>query len=256
MAQARRGRGAVTAGKKSDKAGRGAIPAPLFCFQLTLEYDGTGFDGWQAQPGRRTVQAVLEAALRRLFKARVTTVAAGRTDAGVHALAQAVTFRAPRAFPGDLAAALNHLLPEDMAVLSAKAVPPGTHARRDAAWKTYRYTLLNRAARPALDRSRVHWVARPLDAAAMARAARGLIGKRDFAAFGAPPFPGGSVCALRDCRVVRAGDLVRIDVTGDRFLKHMVRRLAGRLVQAGWGARDPKPLTLPARGLALVKVIY
>lgn len=239
--------------KTSDKAGRGEIPAPLF-FRLILEYDGAGFSGWQVQPGRRTVQGALEKALRILFKQRVTTVAAGRTDAGVHAEGQMVTFPAPAPFRGDLRAALNAVMPTDAAVLSA--VPaPGAHARRDALEKTYRYTLLNRPAHGALHRAQAHWVARPLDVATMARTAKALEGRRDFAAFGDPPAEGaGTRCHLRRFTVRPEGDLIHIEMTADRFLKHMARRLAGRLLQAGLKMESVKPLTLPPQGLTLVSV--
>jgi tRNA pseudouridine38-40 synthase len=200
------------------------------------------------------VQGALEKALRVLFKRRVATVAAGRTDAGVHAEGQVATFPAPAPFRGDLRAALNAVLPPDAAVLSAEEAP-GAHARRDALAKTYRYTLLNRSARGALHRARVHWVARPLDVSAMAREARRWEGRRDFAAFGDPPAPGaGTLCRLSRLSVRREGDLIHVEMTADRFLKHMARRLAGRLVQAGLRAESVKPLTLPPQGLTLVSV--
>jgi tRNA pseudouridine38-40 synthase len=242
--------------KKSAGAGREAIPAPFF-YGLVLEYDGTAFDGWQVQKGRRTVQGLLEGALRLLFKARVPTNAAGRTDAGVHAAGQAVTFPAPRRFEGDLRAALNAHLPEDVVVLAATEAPVGAHARNDAAAKTYRYTLLNRPVRPALDRTRLHWVARPLDVKAMKREAKRWVGRIDFAAFAGPASKGlPTICRVTALKVKRRKhDRVTIDITADRFLHHMVRRLAGRIVQAGWGERDPKPLTLPARGLSLLSVV-
>ena len=223
---------------------------------LTVEYDGARFDGWQVQPGRRTVQGELEKALKVLFKTRVAVVAAGRTDAGVHATGQAATFLAPRGFPGDLAAALNRLLPEDVSLLSAVRCRKDVHARRDAVRKTYRYTILNRVARPALDRTRVHWVARPLNAAAMGRETRRWTGKRDFARFGTPPFPNGSVCNVSAFRVSRKGDRLYIEITANRFLKRMARRLAGHLAQIGWGRKTPIPLALPARGLTLLEVVY
>jgi tRNA pseudouridine38-40 synthase len=185
----------------------------------------------------------------------VTTVAAGRTDAGVHAAGQVVTFRAPHPFAGDLTAALNAQLPEDMAVLSAVPSRDG-HARRDAGWKTYRYTVFNRSVRPVLGRAAVHWIARPLDVPAMARSAQSFQGKKDFAFFAGRASRGlPTLCRLKSLSVTRDGERIYMDITADRFLHHMVRRLAGHLVQIGWGEKDPKPLTLPAQGLTLMKVI-
>lgn len=249
----------MTGSKVSKKEGRGDIPAPpLFsaAYALRLEYDGTAFAGWQAQPPRRTVQGVLEDALRKIFGTRVTTVGAGRTDTGVHAAEQAVTFRAPRSFPGDLAAALNRLLPEDAAVLSCSAVSPEAHARRDALLKIYRYAILNRPVRPVLDRSRFHWISRPLAVAGMKKEAKKWVGRRDFVDFAGPASRGlPMACHVRAIRIARDGDRLFIDITADRFLHNMVRRLAGRLVQAGWGVKNPKPLTLPPEGLTLLKVV-
>jgi tRNA pseudouridine38-40 synthase len=224
-------------------------------YRLLLEYDGTDFAGWQIQPGRRTVQAELEGALKRLFGRRLPTVAASRTDAGVHAAGQPVTFRAPRAFRGDLAAALNFHLPEDAVVLSAREAA-GAHARRDAVSKTYEYRLVNRPVRPALRRRDAAWISSPLDLRTMRRAAAKLRARRDFREFGGRSARGRSpFCRLAGLSVLRRGDEVRIRITADRFLHNMARRIAGHLIDAGLGKPSPRATrTAEARGLCLLEV--
>lgn len=224
-------------------------------YRLLLEYDGADFAGWQIQPGRRTVQSELEGAIRRLFGKRLPTVAASRTDAGVHAAGQIVTFTAPRAFRGDLAAALNFHLPEDAVVLAASPAA-GAHARRDALSKTYEYRIVNRPVRPARLRRDAAWIAAPLDLPAMRRAAGRLRRRRDFRAYGGRSARGRSpFCRLSELSVKRLGEEVRVRISGDRFLHHMARRLVGHLLQAGLGKAEATAThTAEARGLSLLKV--
>jgi tRNA pseudouridine38-40 synthase len=210
-------------------------------YRLRLEYDGTDFAGWQVQPGRRTVQGELETALRRLFRRRIKTVGASRTDAGVHAAGQTASFRVPGVFRGNLASGLNGALPKDMAVNEAETAPDGFHARRDATGKTYEYRFVNRAARPALHGRQCGWVSAPLVLAKMRGEARRLAGGPN---------------RLRIAVGRREGELV-VSVTGRRFSFRQVRRLVGRLVEAGLGrVHRNLPRTMEARGLCLKKVFY
>lgn len=230
---------------------------PLKIYRLLLEYDGSCFHGWQLQPGRRTVQGELEKALKKLFHKAIHVVGASRTDAGVHAAGQVASFRTPRRFRGNLPSALNAHLPPDISVLSAGLAPAGFHAQKDARAKTYRYSFLNRSARPARQRAARGWVAAPLSMDRMRREARQLVHRRRFADMAGRGSRGRStVCRLLRLRVKRRGPLVTVEVTGDRFLHRMVRRLVGRLVQAGRGGRLSQARTLESRGLELVKVHY
>lgn len=243
--------------------------------RLTLEYDGGGFQGWQLQPGVRTVQGALEEAFAELLQAQVRVIGAGRTDAGVHARGQV----AHADLPGGLGAlelrrALNALLPDDLAVLEAREVAPDFHARHDAVSKRYLYRVLNRAvASPG--RRHVSWHIRSrLDLEAMREAAARLEGDRDFAAFrgarGGAPEGESTRRSLERLAVERRDDEVRIEAIGRSFLRHMVRNLAGTLVDVGLGRSTPDEVaailasgeraraarTAPARGLCLEAVSY
>ena len=250
-------------------------------FRLTLEYDGSGFAGWQLQPaGVRTVQGELETAITRITGEPARVLGAGRTDAGVHAEGQVASVRlATRLAVADLARALNAVLPSDLAVVSADVVAEDFHARHHARSKLYRYRIWN-GARPSPLRAASHWrVKPPLDAAAMQAGAQRLLGEHDFASFQAT---GSDVTSTRRtltrCDVERGaggdetgarGEIV-IHVEGSGFLRHMVRILAGTLVQVGSGLRTPESLTAvlaaadrraagptaPPQGLTLVRVSY
>jgi tRNA pseudouridine38-40 synthase len=240
--------------------------------RLTLEYDGTDFVGWQRQLNGRSVQAVLETALAELLGAPVTAAAAGRTDAGVHALGQVVAFDAPRALPAKAyVRGLSSLLPEDVAVVAADEVPDGFDPRRWATGKRYRYLISRRSGRAPLLR-RTHWeVFTPLDVGAMLRAAPALLGTHEFTSFRAAdceaPHPRRTLRALQ---LDEEGEVLRIEVEGTAFLKHMVRNIVGSLVEVGRGKRPPGWVaevlaakdrslagpTAPAHGLTLVEVTY
>jgi len=240
--------------------------------RLTVEYDGTDFVGWQRQPNGRSVQEVLEKALAELLGKTVPTAAAGRTDAGVHALGQVVAFDAPRALPPKAyVRGLSGLLPGDVAVVEAEEVPAEFDPRRWATGKRYRYLISRRQVRAPLLR-RTHWeVFSALDVEAMQAAASPLIGTHDFSSFRAAdceaPHPRRT---LRELEVQTVGAILRIEVEGTAFLKHMVRNIVGSLVEVGRGRRAPGWIgevlaakdrtragpTAPAHGLTLVEVTY
>ena len=243
-------------------------------FRLTLEYDGADFAGWQVQAGGlRTVQGVLEAALARIVGQPCRVAGASRTDSGVHAEAQVASVVLETALGAEaLRRALNGVLPRDVAVVAAAEVAEGFHARHSARGKLYRYRIWNGASPSPLRAARTHRVLTPLDLPAMRTAAEGLLGSHDFRAFqAAGSAPGSTLRTLR--RLAIEGEAraeVCLWVEGDAFLRHMVRILAGTLVEIGVGRRDPAGIpallaacdraragpTAPARGLCLVRVDY
>jgi tRNA pseudouridine38-40 synthase len=240
--------------------------------KLTLCYDGTDFHGWQRQPQLRTVQDVLEQALEQLTGVRPTTTASGRTDAGVHALGQAVNFlTASRHSSETFVRALNAILPRDIRVLEAADVPQSFHATLDAKSKRYRYAIDNaRIASPFQLRYRWH-VPLPLDVGAMNRAGQSLLGRHDFRSFETDwPNRMSSVRTIVDLSVDRQGESVAIEVEADGFLYNMVRSIAGTLVLVGTGKRPESWVakvlaaqsrveagpTAPPQGLFLVCVRY
>jgi tRNA pseudouridine38-40 synthase len=239
---------------------------------LGLEYDGTGFSGWQLQSHARTVQGELQAALSSVAARAVAVTAAGRTDAGVHAVGQVAHFdttvlRAQRAW----VLGANSQSGADLRVLWAREVDELFHARYSALSRTYRYLILDHPIRPALDRLRVCWSRRPLDAAAMHEAAQILVGEHDFAAFRAAECQSrSSVRRLSAITAVRRDGVVAITVRANAFLHHMVRNIAGALIAIGTGDRSASWLgsvlggrdrhqggvTAPAHGLYLTAVEY
>lgn len=241
-------------------------------YALGVEYDGTAFLGWQAQPQGRSVQGVLEAALSRVADARISVVAAGRTDAGVHATGQVVHFEAsckrpPRAW----VLGVNSNLPEDVAVRWATPVPEKFHARFSATARHYRYLVCERGSRPAVGRQQAAWTHRRLDVSAMQAAAECLLGEHDFSAFRAAECQAASpVRTLRRLDIRRQGELIVFSVTANAFLHHMVRNLVGSLLAVGRGEVDRLWLeqvlagrdrgragpTAPAHGLTLTGVDY
>jgi tRNA pseudouridine38-40 synthase len=240
--------------------------------KLTIEYDGTAYAGWQFQPNRPTVQGAVEEALRQIARASIAVVGAGRTDAGVHALGQVASFRSEKTMtPREWVKALNAVLPPDICILSARRVHDDFHARYSARHKIYRYRILNRPERSALERSRAWHIRNPLDLAAMQEASTCLIGRHDFSSFRGPaagtadPF-----CTLTRLEIRTGRAIVRIDVQADRFLKQMVRAIVGTLAEIGLGKRPPRAMkeilkakdrraagyTAPPHGLYLLKVGY
>ena len=243
-------------------------------YLLTIAYEGTHFRGWQRQPGQRSVQQELEHAFAAIDCGDVHVEGAGRTDTGVHAIAQCAHVRLARAFPEDrLALALNANLPDDVAVQRARLAPDGFHARFHARGKRYAYRCLSSPVRPAIGRDLYHWVRRPVDLDAMRRAARCLRGRHDFAAFATNPGyrrSRGTVRTLHHVHLLHRPGGFDFVVQGSGFLYNMVRNLAGSLLEVGYGNRPPEWLgevlaarerrragpTAPAAGLYLVRVLY
>jgi tRNA pseudouridine38-40 synthase len=206
---------------------------------LALEYDGRGFCGFQSQPSGCGVQDALERALAAIASARVRITAAGRTDAGVHATSQVVHFDAPVERPPTAwVRGVNAHLPAAAAVSWAARVPADFHARFSATARHYTYVLLNRPERPGLASGRVGWYHAPLDVTAMQEAARHLLGTHDFSSFRAAECQAKSpVKTLHGLRIARSGALIRLDLSADAFVHHMVRNIVGALVEIGAGKR-------------------
>jgi tRNA pseudouridine38-40 synthase len=244
--------------------------------KLTLAYDGTDFAGWQVQPDERTVQGELEQALARVTGATIRTVASGRTDAGVHALGQVVSFDSDsRLSPEDLLRALNACLAADVRIVDAQEAKPGFHAIRDCRGKRYRYVLHDGAVPDVFLRRYAWHVYERLDANAMHVAARSFLGRHDFRSFAArSDMPRGTERTVTAASVRRGEGperaLVRFEVEADGFLHHMVRAMVGTLVEVGRGrreadwpaevvaARDRRHAgrTAPPQGLFLVEARY
>ena len=240
---------------------------------LILEYDGTRYVGWQVQPNGPSVQAEVERALATLHHAPRRVTAAGRTDAGVHARGQVVSFAEPAPLPlRAYVQGMNALLPPDVAVRSARLEPDAFDARRSARGKRYRYVIENGLSRAPLSRLQAWQHFQPLDVAAMRDAARHLVGRHDYASFQA------SDCSCRHAiREVRrldvlgeAGGRIELVVEATAFVKHMVRNIVGTLVEVGLGKRAPGSIpelleardraragpTAPPQGLFLEEVFY
>jgi len=239
---------------------------------LGIEYDGSGFQGWQTQAGPRTVQACLERALSRVADQPLGVVCAGRTDAGVHATGQVVHIdTAARRAAHNWVLGGNSNLSSDVRIRWATAVPEDFHARFSASARRYLYQFYCAPVPSALYRQRTAWSRVPLDIAAMQAAAAALLGEHDFSSFRAAGcqarHPRRRVLALQ---VVARGPLVRIEVTANGFLHHMGRNIAGVLLPIGRGERPPAwagevlaardrtraATTAPAQGLCLVQVHY
>ena len=239
---------------------------------LGLEYDGRGFHGWQTQPDGNTVQDHLERALAVIHGAPVATTTAGRTDAGVHAVGQVVHFDtgAVRTLRSWVLGA-NANLPNDIVIRYAVEVDATFHARYSALARSYRYVVLNRPVRPAIEAHRVAWIIEPLDVARMREGARHLVGEHDFSAFRAAQCQSKSpVRRLGEFVIEQDGPHIVFRVTANAFLHHMVRNLVGTLLAVGSGEQEPDwvrrvlenrvradaGVTAPAGGLYLAGVQY
>lgn len=242
-------------------------------YKLTVEYDGTPFVGWQHQQNGLAIQDVLEEALVRFCGERVTATAAGRTDAGVHALGQVVHVDLTKDWPATrVREALNyHLQPHPVVVRAAESAAPDFNARLSAKRRAYLYRILNRRAPPALDQHRVWHVARPLDAAAMHAAAQALVGRHDFSTFRASLCQAKSpVKTLDRLDVSQSGEEIHVAAGARSFLHHQVRNMVGTLKLVGEGKWTTKDVaaalaaqdrrrggpTAPPDGLYLVEVGY
>ena len=248
---------------------------------LTLEYDGTGFHGWQRQPGMRTVQGELERVLSILCGCDITVNGTSRTDAGVHALGQRASFSGEFTIPAErIRLAANNLLSGgmnkhsvgDVRIIAAEEMPESFHARFDCRSKRYIYRILNSSEADIFRRNYCWQIAQPLDTAAMSRAAEYIAGTHDFVCFQAS---GGqeretTVRTIFSLDVCRAGDEIEISVTGDGFLYNMVRIITGTLVEIGRGRMTTEYIeeiirdrdrtkagpTAPPQGLYLAEIYY
>ena len=240
---------------------------------MLVEYDGRAFHGFQAQRNACSVQGTLEEVIRRLTGESARVRGAGRTDAGVHALGQVVAFDTGSSHAPDVfRQALNHHLPDDVAVREVVEVSREFDPRRWALGREYRYRVLSSPAPSPLLRGLVHHVRQPLDAAAMDRAASLLEGEKDLAPFAAsiPEGRAGTRRIVYRCSVTRRGDLVILDMEANGFLRQQVRRTAGALLEVGLGRTDVEGFrtlaecgrlgaadqSLPAAGLTLMRVNY
>lgn len=239
---------------------------------LGIEYEGSGYHGWQKQSAVDSVQARLEEALSYVADHPVELICAGRTDRGVHATAQVAHFETTALRPEHawLMGTLSHL-PKNIGVTWVREVSDDFHARFTATARQYRYAIVNRTNRPGLLHGRVTWQRGPLDVVAMHAAAQYLVGTYDFSSFRGKDCQAKSpVRTLEWIRLIREGDYIYLDLRANAFLHHMVRNIAGTLMQVGLGVKSPEWMievrdaclreaagfTAPADGLYLVHVEY
>lgn len=240
--------------------------------RLTVAFEGTSYHGWQIQPVLPTIQGVLSEAVGRVTGEQVTLHGSGRTDAGTHARGLVASFTThSRIAPAQLVRALNSMLPRDVRILAARRMPPGFHARRNAFSKVYRYQIfLGPIMLPHLAREYFHFPYR-IDLEKMEQAARQVIGEHDFASFAKTGSPVAStVRRIFRCELRKRGRRLLLTVEGNGFLHHMVRNIAGTLLEVGKGSislsefeqlfltrdRTLAGFTAPAHGLVLLKVQY
>ncbi|HEX8958446.1 MAG TPA: tRNA pseudouridine(38-40) synthase TruA [Solirubrobacterales bacterium] len=239
--------------------------------RLDIEYDGSGFRGWAVQPGLRTVQGELEAALATVLREPMQLTVAGRTDTGVHAWGQVASFATEAEVPGDLARRLNGIGPRDIAVVSASVVDDSFDARRDAKARSYCYRVLARQAPSPFEQGRALWWPHRTDLEALEACASSLVGTHDFTAF--TPTQTDHVRFERDILAAswsRDGDILAFRITADAFMRNMVRVLVGTMLEAASGRRSVDSFkqlltgapraeagdTAPPHGLYLVSVTY
>lgn len=217
--------------------------------RLDIEYDGSGFRGWARQPGLRTVQGELEAALATVLREPIALTVAGRTDAGVHALGQVASFATTVEPPGDLARHLNGVGPDDVAVTAATVVADGFDARRDARSRSYRYRLLARRAPAPFERDRALWWPHRVDRAGLDACAAALAGTHDFTAF--TPTQTDHVRFQRDVLAASwedEGEILAFRITADAFMRNMVRALVGTMLEVASSRRTVQSFTTLLEG--------
>ena len=237
------------------------------CLKLTVAYDGTAFRGWARQPGERTVEGSLREALAAVCRRYDRLAVAGRTDAGVHALANVVSVEIEGGPPCEaMPESLNAQLPADVAVIGAEPAPEGFHARHSARRRSYRYRIWRRRGRWPFEANRSLWYPRTLDLQALQASAGALVGEHDFRAF-TPTDTQHDVFVRRveEARWHDRGDTIEFEITADSFLRHMVRTLVGTMLERspdelqsllGGAPRSSAGSTAPACGLYLVGVGY
>jgi len=242
-------------------------------FKMIVEYDGAAYCGWQRQPNGVSIQQILEEALEKITSGKITLVGSGRTDAGVHAINQAASFKSPTLLPAEkIFRGVNSVLPPDVVVKKIEEVPIDFHAQRDVKSKIYVYRICNQSLRPALGRDYCWFIRYPLDLEKMREAASCLVGTHDFSCFCAT----GTDVKDRVRTLTRIGietgpdGLIEITVEARGFLKYMVRNIVGTLVEVARGKRQPEAMkeiidsrdrniagaTAPACGLFLKEVRY
>jgi len=240
--------------------------------KLIISYDGSSYHGWQRQPDADTIQEQIEDAAEKLFGEKISVTGSSRTDAGVSALGQVANFNVDSGVPTEnIARALNGSLGEEIAVVSAEEVDEDFNAIRSAKGKLYRYSICTSQTRPVLDIKHCWHYPYELDAGQMDKAAKLLIGKKDFKSFAsAADSRQSSVRTIISCKVFQEGDWIHIEVEGDGFLYNMVRNIAGTLVEIGRGRWMPEIITeiiaakdrtvagplAPAYGLCLMRIDY
>jgi tRNA pseudouridine38-40 synthase len=240
--------------------------------KLTLEYDGTAYAGWQRQPNQPTIQAAIETALTHITQQKISVLAAGRTDAGVHARGQVASFQSHKLIPVEKwAPALNSALPYDISVLSSEPVHESFHARYSAKEKIYEYRINRHASRPAIERHQVWHLPYDLDIPAIREAMSSLVGLHDFTSFQGPRAgTTNPVCIVSDLSLSSDHMTLTIRIKANRFLKQMVRTVVGTLTEVGRHKRSPDSIrdvllvkdrraagvTAPPQGLYLVQVLY
>jgi tRNA pseudouridine38-40 synthase len=242
-------------------------------FKLIIEYDGTGYCGWQIQPNGPSIQQTIEKALRTMTRQKITLIGSGRTDAGVHALGQTAHFTCESTITAQaFLNGLNSLLPGDIVIRQCSEVDPFFHARYHVRSKTYRYRIRNHPVPAAIGRQYEWWIRKPLDVAAMQSAARHLVGRKDFKAFEGTGSPRAHTIRTVSAASIRPETDGRIvfEIKADGFLRYMVRNIVGTLAAVGTGALVPDDMisildsrdrsragpTAPASGLCLIEVVY
>ena len=242
-------------------------------FRLTIEYDGTLYQGWQRQPKGPSIQREIEAAIATMTRQKITLTGSGRTDAGVHAQGQVANFICHTLLePAELIKGLNSILPADIVIRDCRLAAPQFHARFDARSKSYRYTIINQPLRPAIGRQYAWWLKAPLDLAAMQSAAVFLLGEHDFKAFEGTGSPRAHTRrhVMRAVWIAAPRDHKVFEIQANGFLRYMVRNIVGTLVAVGQNKIMPDQLkrildskdrgqaaaTAPAHGLQLVSVLY